>query len=80
MSEDLKHALRHVFSLTNPSALAGARWGEASVDMNSPHYSFLSKLHDIISSHRSSQASSFPRRRGKLGWGRSPSQIGRAHV
>ena len=34
MSVDLKHALRHVFSLANPSALAGARWGEASVDMS----------------------------------------------
>ncbi len=32
MRLDLKHALRHVLCLPNPSALAGARWGEASVD------------------------------------------------
>ena len=32
MSVDLKHALRHVLCLPNPSAMAGARWEAASVD------------------------------------------------
>ena len=34
MSVDLRQALRLVLSLTNPSAIPGARWGEASVDTN----------------------------------------------
>ena len=32
MSVDMSHALRHDECLANPSALAGARWGGASVD------------------------------------------------
>ena len=34
MRLDMSHALRHDECLPNPSALAGARWGEASVDMS----------------------------------------------
>ena len=32
MSVDTKQALRLVLCLANPSAMQGARWGEASVD------------------------------------------------
>ena len=32
MRLDTKQALRPVLSLPNPSAMQGARWGEASVD------------------------------------------------
>ncbi len=43
MSVDLKHALRHDECLPNPSALTGARWGEASVDTkHSPQWIALS--------------------------------------
>ena len=34
MSVDIKHALRHVLCLTNPSRMQAARWGEASVGMS----------------------------------------------
>ena len=33
MSVDTKHALRHVLCLANPSALQGARWGGARLDL-----------------------------------------------
>ena len=33
MSVDMKQALRLVSCLANPSAMQGARWGEASVGM-----------------------------------------------
>ncbi len=55
MSVDTKHALRHVLCRANPSAMQNVRWGAASVD--------------ITPSRRSSQANSFPRRRGKEGIG-----------
>ena len=72
MSEDLKHALRHVLCLPNPSAMQGARWRRVRLNMNSSQYSLLAKLDGISLLHRASQANSFPRRRGKAGMGAVP--------
>ena len=80
MSEDLKHALRHVLCLTNPSAMQGARWERLDMSHALRHVQCLANPSALAGARWGATSEDTTPVSPKLARGRQVSQIYQTQV